>query len=48
MYAVKYLWLLFVIPIFTLFLLSACAGGQVSPITPSPDKVTFLFFLTDS
>lgn len=38
---------LFVIPIALLFLLSACGGSQVSPITPSPDKLTFLFFFTD-
>lgn len=43
----RYLWLLFVIPISMIFLLSACGGSQVSPVTPSPDGYTFLFFLTD-
>ena len=44
----RYFGLLLVIPLSILILLSACSGGQVSPIDPSPDKPTFIFFLTDS
>ena len=43
----RFLWLLVAIPISVLFLLSACGGSQVSPITPPADKYAFLFFLTD-
>jgi outer membrane biogenesis lipoprotein LolB len=28
------------------FMLSACGGGAL-PITPAPDRPTFLFFYTD-
>ncbi len=28
-------------------LLAACEGGTAAPITPAPDRPTFLFFYTE-
>ena len=43
----RYIWLLLVIPATLVVVLSSCVSNQVSPITQSPDKYTFVFFYTD-
>ncbi len=43
----KYHRLFLFIPVLTVFLLSACGGGETSIITPAPEKLTFLFFFTE-
>lgn len=30
-----------------IFILSACGSQREAPITPAPDRLTFLFFFTD-